>query len=207
MTDEYLQPTWFIDSDSEAIERFARRATGDATDERDRAVRLFYAVRDEIAYDLLGNLDLTAERFRASAVLEAGSGFCVQKAVLLAAAYRAARIPCRLRFADVRNHLTTPRLRALMGSDLFIYHGLVEMRLAGRWIKATPAFDRALCERHDVKPIEFDGTADAIFHEFDTLSKRHMEYVNDRGHHADLPYTEIAAAFRATYPRMYEAAD
>jgi transglutaminase-like putative cysteine protease len=204
MTDAYLAPTWFIDSDSQAIARFVERVVGDATAPIDRAVRLFYAVRDEIAYDLLGELDLSAGRFRASGVLERGSGFCVQKAVLLTAACRAAGVPCRLRFADVRNHLTTPQLRELMGTDLFLYHGLVEMRLGGRWIKATPAFDIGLCERHGVRPIDFDGTADAIFHEFDVRENRHMEYVVDRGHFADLPHEEIASAFREAYPRMYE---
>src|SRR3990167_7232802 len=50
----------------------------------------------------------------ASACLARGSGFCVAKAALLAAAARASGIPARVGFADVRNHLTTPRLRRLM---------------------------------------------------------------------------------------------
>lgn len=205
--EQYLEPTWFIDRDSPSIVRFADEITAGATTAVDRAVQLFYAVRDGVTYDLLGELDLSPERFRASAVLERGAGFCVQKAVLLAAACRAARVPCRLRFADVRNHLTTERLREQMGTDLFIYHGLVEMLVAGRWVKATPAFDRALCQRHGVKPIEFDGTCDAIFHEFDVRENKHLEYVNDHGHFADLPHAEIAAAFRATYPGMYASGD
>jgi transglutaminase-like putative cysteine protease len=203
MGDEYQRPTRFIDSDSEALRAFVADETDGATSDRDRAVRLFYAVRDGVRYDLLGELDLSPDRFVASAVLARGSGFCVQKAVLLAAACRAAALPCRLRFADVRNHLTTPHLRELMGSDVFIYHGLVEVLLDGRWIKATPAFDRALCERHGVQPIEFDGAADAIFHEFDARANKHMEYLLDHGHFADLPHAEIATAFRAAYPSMY----
>jgi transglutaminase-like putative cysteine protease len=108
-----------------------------------------------------------------------------------------------LRFADVRNHLTTPELAAHMKTDVFIYHGLVEMFLEDRWVKATPAFDRAMCERHGVRPIDFDGRSDAVFHESDVRENRHMEYVLERGIFEDLPYDAIIAAFRSTYPQLY----
>ena len=91
------------------------------------------------------------------AVLERGAGFCVAKAIVLAAGARAVGIPARLGFADVRNHLTTERLRAQMGTDVFAYHGFTELHLGGRWVKATPTFNRSLCDRFGVKPLEFDG--------------------------------------------------
>ena len=203
LADPALSPTRFLDSDSPSVIRFARERTAGAATPVERAVALFYAVRDEVEYKLLTRLELRREELVASATLRRGSGFCVEKAVLLAAACRAAGIPARLRFADVRNHLTTPELAEFMGTDVFIYHGLVEMLLADRWVKATPAFDREMCLRHGVRPIEFDGRSDAIFHEFDVHENRHMEYVNDRGVHDDLPYDEIVAAFRETYPQMY----
>jgi hypothetical protein len=103
----------------------------------------------------------------------------------------------------VKNHLTTPTLRARMGTDLFIYHGYTELRLGGKWVKATPAFNRELCERFRVKPLEFDGREDSIFHPFDAEGRRHMEYVRDRGAHADVPAAEIQQAFRETYPPLY----
>jgi transglutaminase-like putative cysteine protease len=198
-----LAPTYFLDCDYPAVRAFARDRTAGAATPVERAVALFYAVRDEVEYKLLTRLMLRREEFVASATLRRRNGFCIEKAVLLAAACRAAGIPARLRFADVRNHLTTPELAEFMGTDVFICHGLVEMLLADRWVKATPAFDRAMCVRHGVRPIEFDGSTDAIFHEFDVHENRHMEYVNDRGVHDDLPYDEIVAAFRATYPQMY----
>jgi transglutaminase-like putative cysteine protease len=200
---EALAPTFFVDSGSDAIVRFARERTAGAATPVERAVALFYAVRDEIEYKLLTRLALSRDELVASATLARGNGFCIEKAVLLAAACRAAGIPALLRFADVRNHLTTPELAARMRTDVFIWHGLAEMRLEDRWVKATPAFDRALCARHGVRPIEFDGRSDAIFHEFDLRENRHMEYVNQRGVFADLPYDEIVASFRATYPQMY----
>jgi len=197
-----LTPTYFVDSDSDAIVEFTRERTAGRDTPVERAVSLFYAVRDEVEYKLMTRLGLRRGDFVASATLARGTGFCIEKAVLLAAACRAAGIPALLRFADVRNHLTTPQMAQVMGTDVFIYHGLVEMLLEGRWVKATPAFDRAMCARHGVRPIEFDGRSDAVLHEFDLRDDRHMEYVNERGIFADLPYDAIVDAFRATYPEM-----
>ena len=50
--------------------------------------------------------------YRASYVLEAGRAYCVPKAVLLAAVQRAAGVPTRLGFADVRSHVQSDTLRA-----------------------------------------------------------------------------------------------
>jgi transglutaminase-like putative cysteine protease len=198
---EYLAPGRYIDSSHPAIIAFAEEnATGET--EKDRAVSLYYAVRDKIRYNPF--LDF-ADRdvFRASAVLEAGQGFCVGKASLLAACARAAGIEARVGFADVKNHLTTPRLAETMGSDLFVYHGYTEMRIDGKWVKATPAFNLALCTRFRVKPLEFDGREDSIFHPFDEDDRRHMEYLRDRGVYADVPVNEIQQAFREAYPKFY----
>jgi transglutaminase-like putative cysteine protease len=198
---EYLAPGRYIDSSHPAVIAFAEEnATGET--EKDRAVSLYYAVRDKIRYNPF--LDF-ADRdvFRASAVLEAGQGFCVGKASLLAACARAAGIEARVGFADVKNHLTTPRLAETMGSDLFVYHGYTEMRIDGKWVKATPAFNLALCTRFRVKPLEFDGREDSIFHPFDEDDRRHMEYLRDRGVYADVPVNEIQQAFREAYPKFY----
>jgi transglutaminase-like putative cysteine protease len=197
----YLAPARYIDSGHPAVIAFTAAHVGGGTP-RDRAVSLYYAVRDRIRYNPF--LDFSNDAvFRASACLESGEGFCVGKAALYAACARAAGIPSRVGFADVKNHLTTPTLRERMGTDLFIYHGYTEVQLDGRWIKATPAFNLALCERFKVKPLEFDGHADSIFHPFDAEDRRHMEYLRDRGTHADVPAAEIMAAFREAYPVLY----
>jgi transglutaminase-like putative cysteine protease len=136
-------------------------------------------------------------------VLKAGQGFCVGKASLLAACARSAGIAARVGFADVKNHLTTPRLAETMGSDLFVYHGYTELSIEGKWVKATPAFNLALCTRFRVKPLEFDGRRHSIFHPFDEDERRHMEYLRDRGAYADVPVVEIQQAFRDAYPKFY----
>ncbi|MDW8469399.1 MAG: transglutaminase family protein [Burkholderiales bacterium] len=198
---QYLEPGRYIDSAHPQVAAFAR-AQARGADDRERAVALYYAVRDGIRYNPF--LDFSDEAvFRASDVLAAGQGFCVGKAALLAACARAVGIPARVGFADVKNHLTTPALRARMGTDLFVYHGYTELFLAGRWVKATPAFNRELCERFRVRPLEFDGREDSIFHPFDEDNRRHMEYVRERGTFADVPAAEIQQAFREHYPPLY----
>ena len=200
-TESYLQPGVYIDSDHPAVVAFAREHVRGST-EIARAVSLYYAVRDGIRYNPF--LDFTVDSaYRASSCLEAGEGFCVGKAALLAASARAEGIPARVGFADVRNHLSTPRLLEYIGSDLFVYHGYTELFLGGKWVKATPAFNLALCTKFRVKPLEFDGRNDSIFHPYDQDARRHMEYVRDRGNFADVPAAEIQKAFREFYPKLY----
>jgi transglutaminase-like putative cysteine protease len=197
----YLSPGRYIDSDHPAVVAFAERHAQGKND-LERAVSLYYAVRDGIRYNPF--LDFSQDgTYRASSVLERGEGFCVGKSALLAACARAVGIPARVGFADVKNHLTTPRLRERMGTDLFIYHGYCELFLEGKWVKATPVFNRDLCARFRVKPLEFDGRTDSIFHPFDEDDRRHMEYVNDRGTFADVPAAQIWRDFRAYYPGSY----
>jgi transglutaminase-like putative cysteine protease len=201
----FLAPTPYIDSDAPNVGEFARRVAGGEPDPVARAVKLYYAVRDEVVYTPYADFR-SVETYRASACLARGSGFCVAKAALLAASARAAGVPARIGFADVRNHLASPRLRALMDTDVFYYHGYAELYLDGRWVKATPAFDRTLCEKFGVLPLEFDGSADSLFHPFDAAGRRHMEYVRDRGASADVPVAEIIDTFVRSYPKLTEAA-
>ena len=196
----YLAATPFIDSDHADVRALAREAAGEG-DDRTRAVRLYYAVRDRFLYDPY-SVETTIDGMRASGVIARGYGFCVNKAILLAAVARAEGIPARLGLADVKNHLATARLREKMGTDLFLYHGFTELWLGGRWVKATPAFNIELCEKFRVLPLDFDGETDSVFHPFDADNRRHMEYVADRGSFADLPFDEWRDAMLIHYPDL-----
>lgn len=198
----YLRPTPFIDSDSPSIVEFAKRSIGGAERDIEKAVKLFYAVRDGIRYDPY-SINLTPEGLKASTVLKRRFGYCVAKAIVLTAAARAVGIPARLGFADVINHLATERLKSLMKTDVFAWHGFSELFLDGRWVKATPTFNISLCRRFGVEPLEFDGRHDALFHEFDGRGNRHMEYVRDHGSFADVPYDTILENFRKHYPAYF----
>lgn len=192
-----LAPTALIDSDHPAVQAFAAEHARGA-DDRGRALGLFYAVRDRIRYDPY-RIDLSPAGMRASAAIEKGHGWCVPKAALMAAVCRAAGIPARPGFADVRNHLSTERMRRTMKTDLFVWHGYAEVWLGERWVKCTPAFNIELCTRFGLKPLDWDGVADSLYHPFDTEGRRHMEYVRDHGAFDDVPLATIVADFRATY--------
>src|SRR5690606_22048978 len=189
-----LRATALIDSDSPEVRAFAA-AHAQGPSDRERAVSLYLAVRDGFRYDPY-RIDLSPAGMSASSVLRNGHGWCVPKAALLTAVCRAAGIPARMGFADVRNHLSTERMRETMKTDLFIWHGYTDIWLNGRWRKATPAFNIELCERFGLLPLEFDGESDSIYHPFDKSGQRHMEYVHQRGAFDDLPLAQIVADFR-----------
>jgi len=201
-----LSPSPLVDSAHPMVQAFAREhATADNA--RERAVALYYAVRDGIRYDPY-RVDLRPQGMRASAVIASGHGWCVPKATLLAAVCRAAGIPARLGFADVRNHLSTERMRETMKTDVFAWHGFTEIWLDDAWRKATPAFNVALCDRFGLLPLDFDGVADSIYHPFDRAGQRHMEYLRQRGSHVDVPLDALAQTFREIYgPWMLAGAD
>src|SRR6516225_4869549 len=127
---------------------------------------------------------------------------CIGKSALLAATARVIGVPARVGYADVRNHMTSRRLRERTKSDIFIWHSYTDLYIDGRWVKATPVFDQALCERVGLKPLEFDGRQDSLFHPFDREGRRHMEYLRDRGTFPDVPFETIQADFRLAYPSL-----
>jgi transglutaminase-like putative cysteine protease len=197
---KYLEPTPILDSDHPRVAGFAFDAVRGATDPTERAVRLYYAVRDGILYDPYYPFYLP-EHYRASNILEKGRGYCVCKAALLCAVGRSAMIPSRIGFATVRSHLATTNLIEHLGSNLFVYHGFTEFWLEGKWVKSTPAFNKELCLRHNVAPLAFDGREDSLFQEYDRENKRYMEYIAYHGTYADVPVDRILAAWYETYGR------
>lgn len=196
---EYLQPTPAIDSNHVAVQEFAKQHCGGHTDPRRQAVQLYYAVRDGIRYDPY-SVVLSVEGLRASTTLQTERGWCVTKAILLAACYRSIGIPSRLGYADVRNHLSTARMRNVIKNDVFYWHGYTSIYLNGYWIKVTPAFNIELCQKFNIKPLDFDGYEDALFHPFDLQGNRHMEYLQYRGEFADVPIDLIVETFEKGYP-------
>jgi hypothetical protein len=110
-------------------------------------------------------------------------------------------IPSRVGFATVRNHLATRELLDYIGSDLFVYHGYTEFFLENKWVKATPAFNKELCHRHRVSPLEFNGREDSVFQAYNQDDRKFMEYVAEHGTYADIPVDTIVAAWESAYGR------
>lgn len=200
----YLTPTYFIDSDHPEIIEFSRHHCLENDTDIQKAVKLNLAVRDGIRYNPY-TIEPDRRTIKASTVLARGDGYCVAKAVVLTACLRSLKIPARLGLADVKNHLNTRRLKTLMGTDTFIYHGYTEVYLNQKWVKATPAFNLELCNNFNVRPLEFDGVNDSVFHPFDKAGNKHMEYEKDHGTFSDLPWDMIVTEYKKAYPLYFES--
>ncbi len=171
-----------------------------------RAVAVYYAIRDGILYDPY-SADISVAGLKATTVLEERRGWCVSKAILLAACCRALGIPARLGYADVLNHLSTEKLRQRMKTNVFYWHGYTALYLDDRWVKATPAFNIELCEKFGLKPLEFNGRDDSIYHAFDQAGNRHMEYLHDRGQFLEPPIEAMRRTFDEYYPGWPDISD
>ena len=171
-----------------------------------RAVAVYYAIRDGILYDPY-SADISVAGLKATTVLEEKRGWCVSKAILLAACCRALGIPARLGYADVLNHLSTEKLRQRMKTNVFYWHGYTALYLDDRWVKATPAFNIELCEKFGLKPLEFNGRDDSIYHAFDQAGNRHMEYLHDRGQFLEPPIEAMRRTFDEYYPGWPDISD
>ena len=131
-------------------------------------------------------------------------GYCVEKANLLGACARALGIPARLGFANVRNHIGTARLEKMLRTDVLVFHGYVELYLEEHWVKATPAFNAALCRRLGVAPLAFDGRHDSLFQQYDSSGGKFMEYLHDYGTFPDVPRELFIDELKKHYPHIFE---
>jgi transglutaminase-like putative cysteine protease len=200
---EYLQPTEFLDFDQEIVREFAEKHTLGTTTDKEKAVKLYYAVRDGFQYNPYV-LDLRREGLKASDLAKRNSGYCVEKAVLLAASARAVGVPSRLSFYIVRNHIATEKLEQKLKKNYLVFHGAAEVFLDEKWLKATPAFNVSLCKYLGVEPLEFDGTQDSIFQEYDHKGNVFMSYLHDYGAFDDLPYDLYLQELQKHYPHVFE---
>jgi transglutaminase-like putative cysteine protease len=198
--EQYLRSTYFLDADHPAIVGFAQQHTLDAHTPTEKAVRLYYAVRDGFWYTPY-RLDFRQEGVKASSFLmrEPKAGHCLNKGMLLAAAARAVGVPSRLSFYHVRNHLATDLLERLLGTNLLVFHTAAELWLGERWVKATPAFNAALCKKLGVATLEFTGEDDSIFQQHDNAGRDFMQYEYEYGAFDDLPFDLMASELRKYY--------
>ncbi|WP_035218022.1 transglutaminase-like domain-containing protein [Desulfatibacillum aliphaticivorans] len=200
MDEKYLKPTAILDSDHPLVQQYARETVGDETVPVKKAVLLFNKVRDHIVYDPYTPFHRPTD-YQASNLIERGRGYCVCKACLLCALGRAAGIPTRLGFATIRNQGATQAVIDMLGSDLFVYHGFAEFFLNGKWLKATPAFDQPVCDKHNIDLPRFDGEHDCIFPPENRAGEPYVDYVEDFGSDHDLPLDKLIQAWEKVYGR------
>ena len=197
----YLEANFYVDSDQEDLIKYAQQATQNVFVDKEKAIKLYYAVRDDFAYTPY-DIKFAKKDFKASCLLKRGKGHCIAKANLLAASARAVGIPSRLGFGSVINHIATGKIEKVLKTNVLAFHGYAELYLDGRWVKATPAFNQSLCDKLNVPALEWDGKEDAMFQAFDKEGNKYMEYVEYFGEFATIPYDLMLATFKRYYPHL-----
>jgi transglutaminase-like putative cysteine protease len=204
-----LRSTEFLDHESSVVRAFVAKALSgpqQPTDEISKARALYYAVRDGIHYEIYG-ADVSRDGLRASSVIKRTMGFCVHKSIVYAAALRSVGVPSRLYYADVRNHLASPKIEELIGGNVFSFHSLTVAFLDGKWVKATPVFNALLCRLYKIRPLDFDGRSDSLYHPYDEDGRQHMEFLRSHGEFDDFPYDLVINGIRTAHPRLFTSKD
>ena len=202
MEAQFLTSNFFTDSDQESVVAFAKKHTNLIQTQMEKALSLYFAVRDGFWYNP-HQVSIKKEDFKASNQISRKEGHCIDKANILAACARAVGIPARLGFANVTNHIATERVEKVLGTNVLVFHGYTELFLNGKWVKATPAFNNALCDKIGVAPLDFDGENDSVFQQYSPSGNKFMEYLHDYGQYAELPFEMMVSEWKKHYPRLF----
>lgn len=196
-----LQPTYFFDYDHVDIQNIVKDIESKKLGIVEKAIYIYELVRDGWVYNPY-NLKTSRESLRASYVVNLPYGHCIDKAVLMITLARACGIPAILHLAKVTNHIGVEKLIEKMGTAELTPHGYVELFLNDKWVKATPSFNRELCDKIGVDVLQFDGVDDSIFQEFDKKGSTFMRYLDDYGTFNDLPHKFIHDKLKEYYPHI-----
>jgi transglutaminase-like putative cysteine protease len=199
----YLKPTEFLDFDKKRVKQKALDITKNKKTNKEKAVALFYWVRDQIKYNMYSYLPQYKSNLKASTTLRRGYGFCMSKAVLLSTLARAVGIPAKVHMVDIKNHKAPDWVEDFMGSKNFHCHGYSEMYLDGNWVKATPVFDKKTCQKAGYPLVEFDGVHDAMLSKYDKDGNLFVEYIGDWGNYQDVPIKKIQEIFKEKYGTIF----
>jgi hypothetical protein len=198
--EEYLKPSYFFDFNHKPVNHKALEIVKGLGSLKEKAIALFYWVRDEIKYNMSTYIPSVKANFKASVTLRRKNGFCVSKSILLSSFARAVEIPARIHLCDLINHKVSQKVIDFMGTNIMYYHGYSEFYLDKKWVKLTPSFDKATAIKANFLPmVEFDGENDAVFPAYDNEGNKFGEYLQDRGVHADLPLNTIEELFKEKY--------
>jgi len=199
----FKSPTTCIDSNHSSIQSLARELTTPHTTIKEKAIAIYYKVRDGWKYNPY-HINFNSDKLKASLLIQKEEGHCIDKAVILIALARAAGIPARLCLAKVRNHIATEKLEEELGTNILVPHGYAELWIEDKWVKATPAFNEELCTHLKVAPLEFDGETDSVFQEYDRSGADFMEYIEEYGHFEEVPIDLMYDLMKEHYPAIFE---
>jgi transglutaminase-like putative cysteine protease len=202
----YLEPSYYFDYGDEAIQELIAEFRDPSLTAKEKAIGLYLKVRDAWKYNPY-QISLAPEKFRASAIAKKSAGNCVEKSILLIACLRAVGIPARLHLGKVKNHIAVERLVEKFGSNELTPHGMVNICLNNKWLKASPAFNKALCEKFKVAPLEFDGENNSFLQQYNREGSLFMEYTEDYGYFKDVPVEFMKQNIKEHYPHIFGRED
>jgi len=104
----------------------------------------------------------------------------------------------------VQNHIAVERLTEKFGSNVLTPHGMVNVYLNNQWLKMSPAFNKSLCTKLNVAPLEFDGENNSFLQQFNSEGTKFMEYLDDYGHFEDVPLEFMKANLKEHYPHIFD---
>lgn len=196
-----LKETDFLDFNSPEIIAFIDEFNQLKSDTQ-KAIAVYEKVRDHFLYDPF-HLDLRPNALKASTILSKKRAWCVEKAIVMAAALRGLNIPTKLGYGIVVNHIGVDKLVKYLKRPEIVFHGYVCVYLNGKWVKATPAFDPVVCKLANVDLLHWDGEEDAMFQEFQN-GEKFMEYIHFYGAFDDVPVDLMNSEMKKYYPHLFE---
>lgn len=197
--DTYLHETFFFNYNAQLIQTLIAPYQNRALN--DQIGGLFVKIRDGWRYNPYV-LSGKKEHYQASDIAQREEGHCIDKSVLFIAALRGLGIPARLRLAKVINHIAAERLAQKLGTTYIAPHGIAEVYVKNKWLKASNAFNESLCELYQVDALYFDGSEDAMIQPYNRENQQYMEYVEDYGYFDDVPFDFIVNTFKENYPSL-----
>ncbi|MCF6181423.1 transglutaminase-like domain-containing protein [Lutibacter sp.] len=200
---DYLNATYYFDYETDEIQKLIQKFKTDTLTQKEKAKQLYLKIRDNWRYNPY-RISLSKENYKASVISKKTETHCIDKSILLIAGLRGLQIPAKIHLAKVKNHIGIERIIEKFGTDEISPHGMVDVFLDGKWLKASPAFNKELCLKCNVAPLDFDGESDSIFQEFDNKGNEFMEYLEDYGSFDDVPIDFIFKNFKENYPKIFE---
>ena len=199
----YLKSTYYFDFENESVQKLISEFKKDSLSDKEKTIGIYIKVRDNWKYDPY-SISLSKEKYKSSYIAEKQSGNCVEKSIILIACLRALGIPARLHLGKVKNHIAVERLTEKFGSNELTPHGMVNVHLDNKWLKISPAFNRSLCEKLNVEPLEFDGENNSFLQAYNSEGTRFMEYLDDYGYFEDVPLDFMIRNIKEHYPNIFD---
>lgn len=199
----YLESTYYFDFENDSVQNLISEFKTETLSDKEKTIGIYTKVRDNWKYDPY-SISLSKEKYKSSYIAEKQSGNCVEKSIILIACLRALGIPTRLHLRKVKNHIAVERLTEKFGSNELTPHGMVNVFLNDKWLKMSPAFNKSLCEKLNVEPLDFDGENNSFLQQYNSEGTRFMEYIDDYGYFDDVPLDFMIKNLKEHYPNIFD---